>query len=197
MDPQSVIDTAAGLENILAMTEEQVEQVTRELRSENRDVMRETVQPPELTEEQIHAAQSVIPNDYWQLNCWSCRESGHSTFTCPLLTPSQRIFFAYKYYLHQVEANPLLKGWYKQKLNAMRQAGPDPGPRPPTQQYDGRGGRGRGGFPRGGFNRGGFRQMNNAARDSNRHDRPGNVHILQANQDPTPPSDTLDSVSGN
>jgi len=181
------------------MPEDEIEQVTHELRSENRDVMRSTVEPPELSEEQIHAAQSVIPNDYWQLNCWSCRESGQSTFTCPLLTPSQRIFFAYKYYLHQVEANPLLKGWYKQKMNAMRQTGPDPGPRPPTQSGYGRGGRGRGGFPRGGLNRVGFHQQMATVRDQvpTQHSESVGVQILQQSRDPTPPSETLDSVSGN
>ena len=73
---------------------------------------------------------AVIPADYWQLNCWSCRSFGHSTLTCPKLSVKQRIYFAYCYYLHQVRANPILKQWFQQKLSALQGKGPDPGPRP-------------------------------------------------------------------
>ena len=34
-------------------------------------VNRETVPIPTLTEEQTRQAFSVVPSDYWQLNCWT------------------------------------------------------------------------------------------------------------------------------
>ena len=53
---------------------------------------------------------SVIPNDYWQLNCWTCRECGHSTFT-----PTQRMYFAYQYYLYPVRTNPSMETFLAEK----------------------------------------------------------------------------------
>ena len=69
-------------------------------------VHRETVPIPTLTEEQTRQAFSVVPSDHWQLNCWTCRDSGHSTFTCPTLSPNLRMYFAYRYYLDQIKGNP-------------------------------------------------------------------------------------------
>ena len=63
----------------------------------------------------MRKAFSVIPTDYWQLNCWTCRECGHSTFTCPTLTPEQRMYYARQYYLDQVRANPTMASLLAQK----------------------------------------------------------------------------------
>ena len=63
----------------------------------------------------MRKAFSVIPNDYWQLHCWTCRESGHSTFTCPTLTPTQRMYFAYEYYLDQVRTKPSMETFLAEK----------------------------------------------------------------------------------
>ena len=104
---------------------------------------------PGMTKEQINLAYSVIPEDYWSLQCWTCREPGHNTFTCPLLSEPQRLYFAYKYYLYQVEQNPHMKSWYEQKMRKYYQGSPDPGPRPRNKEYN------RGGMPH--FNRGGGR----------------------------------------
>ena len=38
----------------------------------------DTTRTPQLTDDQMRKAFSVIPNYYWQLNCWTCRECGHS-----------------------------------------------------------------------------------------------------------------------
>ena len=43
-------------------------------------VRRDIVPISTLTEEQTRQAFSVIPSDYWQLSCWTCRGCGHSTF---------------------------------------------------------------------------------------------------------------------
>ena len=43
---------------------------------------------------------------------------------------AQRIYSAYRYYLHQVENNPILKEWYHQKLQVLEGKDVDPGPRP-------------------------------------------------------------------
>ena len=189
LDPVSVVDTALALQGIFMMTTEQLDRATQDMKSDERDVMRPTQDVPELTDEQIHAAQSVIPNDYWQLACWTCREDGHSTFTCKYLTAAQRIFFAYKYYLHQIEANPLLKEWYRQKMHAMKQAGPEPGPRPPNPMN-----RGRGGFMgRGGQRRGPPRAPNPPPMLT----RPGEVHIISRQDEVTPPTQSESSSQEN
>ena len=69
-------------------------------------VHRETVPRPTLTEEQTRQAFSVIPSDYLQPNCRTCRDCGQSTLTCPTPTPNQRMYFAYLYYLDQIKWNP-------------------------------------------------------------------------------------------
>ena len=78
-------------------------------------VHRETVPIPTLTEEQTRKAFSVVPSDYWQLKCWTCRDCGHWTFTCPTLTPNQRIYFAYRYYLDQIRGNPTMAQFLERK----------------------------------------------------------------------------------
>ncbi len=77
---------------------------------------------PELTSDQRSFAESVIPKDYWSLECWTCRERGHGAFTCPYLTAAQRLYFAYRYYAHQVEANPQMAHYYRQRM-AKRASG--------------------------------------------------------------------------
>ena len=78
-------------------------------------VHRETVPIPTLTEGQTRQAFSVVPSDYWQLNCWKCRDRGHSTFTCPTLTPNQRMYFVYRYYVYQIKGNPTMAQFLEQK----------------------------------------------------------------------------------
>ena len=78
-------------------------------------VNRDTTRTPHLTDDQMRKAFSVVPNDYWQLNCWTCRECGHSTFTCPTLTPMQRNYFAYQYYPDQVSTNPSMETFLAEK----------------------------------------------------------------------------------
>ena len=78
-------------------------------------VLRDTTSVPKLTEDQMRKAFSVIPTDYWQLNCWKCRGCGHSTFTCPTLTPEQRMYYAHQYYLDQVRTNPTMPSFLAQK----------------------------------------------------------------------------------
>ena len=78
-------------------------------------VNRDTTRTPQLIDDQMRKAFSVIPNDYWQLNCWKCREGGHSTFTCPTLTPTKKMYFAYQYYLDQVCTNPSMETFLDQE----------------------------------------------------------------------------------
>ena len=80
-------------------------------------VHRETIPIPTLTEEQTGQAFSIVPSDYWQLNCWTCRDCGHSTFTCPTLTPNQRMYFAYRYYLDQIKGNTTMAQFLEQKTS--------------------------------------------------------------------------------
>lgn len=39
------------------------------------------------------------------LNCWTYKQEGYSTFKCPYLLPKQKLYFAYRYYLHQVPSD--------------------------------------------------------------------------------------------
>ena len=109
---------------------------------EGRPVNRQVEQVPVITAEQLQHALSIIPTDYWSLNCWTCRESGHTTFTCPYLTWAQRLYFAYRYYLHQIEAKPQLSQYYADR-ERTRQTGGNQGQRPRSpgrqggQQYQG------------------------------------------------------------
>ena len=79
---------------------------------------------PELTIVQEELAYHFIPLDYWSLVCWSCREPGHSTFTCTRLLHGQRLYFAYNYYLYQSEQHPHMACHYREraKKRAQREA---------------------------------------------------------------------------
>ena len=63
------------------------------------------------------------------MSCWTCRECGHSTFTCPTLTPEQRMYYAHQYYLDQVRANPTMASFLAQKtqrrLDLANERAPD------------------------------------------------------------------------
>ena len=84
-----------------------------------------------LTEAQVAQAMSVIPADYRTLSCWTCCEARNSAFTCPTLTITQRIYFAYCYYLPQIAANPRMAEWFKTRADYRAGNGnvPDPKPR--------------------------------------------------------------------
>ena len=85
---------------------------------EGRPINRSTTEVPAILPEQLQKALSVIPTDYWSLSCWTCREEGHTTFTCPFLTWAQRLYFAYRYYLHQIQANPQMATYLAQREDA-------------------------------------------------------------------------------
>ena len=104
---------------------------------EGRPINRSTAEVPTITPEQLQKALSVIPTDYWSLNCWTCREEGHTTFTCPFLTWAQRLYFAYRYYLHQIQANPQMATYLAQREEAREKGESTPqrpgSPRRPPQ----------------------------------------------------------------
>ena len=164
-------DVATRLENVFMVAttsgpeaETESARATRrmleKLEFKDNSIGREHVAVPTLTEQQVELAMSAIPSDYWTLNCWTCRESGHSAFTCPSLTVQQRIFFAYCYYRYQIAANPRVADWFKQRSAHRAGSASDPGPKPSTNTY-GTAMRGRGG---GGFRRGNARNRDGANR---------------------------------
>lgn len=115
----------------------------------DRPVLRQMEQVPHLTDSQISLAVSVIPQDYWGLNCWTCRVPGHTTFTCPNLSAAQRVYFAYMYYMYQTEQTPHMKEFLAnaEARRSSRTEYPQRGQRsdsPRRNQYGGgsRGGRG-------------------------------------------------------
>lgn len=61
---------------------------------------------PELIDAQMYQAIAVIPAYYWNILCWTCSHEGQSTFSCPYPYAAQHLYFAYRYYLFQVTANP-------------------------------------------------------------------------------------------
>ena len=86
---------------------------------EETPVLRDTTSVPKLTEDQMRKAFSIIPTDYWQLNCWTCRECGPPTFTCPTLTAEQRMYYIHQYYLDQVRTNPTMASFLPQKTTTI------------------------------------------------------------------------------
>ena len=129
-DPVSVVETNIALDSVFAIQETNVREVMESTSLDFPTLFRTTKDIPELTREQIAEALLVVPQDYWQLNCWSCRDEGHSTFTCPYLSISQRIFFAYAYYCNQLRGNPNMREWYKQRARQVRGEDVNPGPKP-------------------------------------------------------------------
>ena len=87
----------------------------------NRPVNANTIPTPTLTPEQLRLAMSVVPEDYWSLSCWTCRDEGHSTYTCPYLNLAQRLWFAFKFYQYQIASNPQMKGFLEQRAAARRE----------------------------------------------------------------------------
>ena len=126
--PDYAYEFATGLESILFLGTPGTSTATTVTTTNSREITtsvgvdlneapvnRDTTRTPQLTEDQIRKAFSIIPNDYWQLNCRTCPECGHSTFTCPTLTPMQRMYFAYQYYLDQVHTNPSMETFLAEK----------------------------------------------------------------------------------
>lgn len=58
----------------------------------------------------------MIPADYWNLNCWTGQEKGHSTFTFPFITASKRIYLSIGTFLYQIKTNPRLARKCEQSL---------------------------------------------------------------------------------
>lgn len=59
-------------------------------KNEHRQLLRENEEIPKLNYEHIRQEITVVSGDYFQLKCWSCKEEVNSTFTYPLLQPTQR-----------------------------------------------------------------------------------------------------------
>ena len=127
-DPELAERIADGLESILYLGDPENSVTTTPTTMDSRaiaasvgvdlketPVLRDTTSVPKLIEDQMRKAFSVIPTDYWQLNCWTCRECGHSTFTCATLTPEQRMYYTHQYYLDQVRTNPTMASFLAQK----------------------------------------------------------------------------------
>lgn len=113
----------------------------------DRPVLRQMEQVPHLTDSQISLAVSVIPQDYWGLNCWTCRVPGHTTFTCPNLSAAQRVYFAYMYYMYQTEQTPHMKEFLAnaEARRSARAEYPQRGQRSDSPRRNQYGGGGRGG----------------------------------------------------
>lgn len=79
-------------------------------------VIKDQVLLPNLGERNIRQAVTVIPEEYWGLNCWKYHQERHSTFSCPYFTAEQRLLFVYRYQIHQVRANPQMNIYIDQKL---------------------------------------------------------------------------------
>ena len=80
-----------------------------------------TLPIPKLNPREVEQAMQVVPDDYWGLNCWACRTDGHSMYKCPLLLPAQRLYFAYRYYLFQIQANPQMKDYLEDRMQMRRE----------------------------------------------------------------------------
>ena len=68
-----------------------------------------TMLVPFVSPKQAKMAMQVVPLDYWNINCWVCRDDGHAMYRCPFLTPAQRLYLAYRYNLYQVQKQPHMR----------------------------------------------------------------------------------------
>ena len=131
-DPETARNIAIGLESILftgatssstTATSMKLDAIAASVGVDlaRTPVHREIVPIPTLTKEQTRQAFFVVPSDYWQLNCWTCRDCGNLTFTCPTLSPNQRMYFAYRYYLDQIIGNPTMAQFLEKKTKRRAQ----------------------------------------------------------------------------
>ena len=129
--PDYAYEIATGLESILFLGTSGTSTVTTPTTPNSREIAtsvgvdlnvapinRDMARTPQLTANPMRKAFSVIPNYYWQLNCWTCLECGHSTFTCPTQTPTQRKYFAYQCYLDQVHTNSWMETFLAEKTTS-------------------------------------------------------------------------------
>lgn len=86
----TTLNIAHKLERSLVFTTQDVNKALEGLGKEGRDVDKPTEEVPELTNEHIGQESGAIPPEYWQLQCWGCRDKGHTTFYRPVLTIPQR-----------------------------------------------------------------------------------------------------------
>ena len=135
-DPLSVFDTALALESIFLANDRGFQGMDPNTHA----VVSKEV--PQLTAEQIEQAKSVLPREFKEMSCWTCREQGHSQFRCPYMSEQMRMFAAYRFYVNQIAQNPSLVEWYKARANALRGNGADPGPKPGGRRDDRRQGQG-------------------------------------------------------
>lgn len=77
---------------------------------------------------QIGQCLAEIPQEYWQVACWSWIDKDHKTFAFRVLTITQRLIFTYRYYLYQVDKSPVLTEWYEKKQAALKEEVVNHGP---------------------------------------------------------------------
>ena len=136
-EPVSLVEASVRLNSIF-LVGEPTEETLDGYNLEGHNILRPTKEVPDLTDELVCQALAVITAEYLQPNCWSCQSLRHSTFRCPKLPVTQRIYFAYCYCLHQVRAIPILQKWFTKKRNALQSKGSEPGPRPSQGRGNGR-----------------------------------------------------------
>ena len=93
----------------------------------------DTIPAPMISADQARLAMQVVPEDFWSLSCWACRDDGHGMYRCPYLSPAQRLYFAYRYYLYQVQKQPHMRQFLHDRAVA-RQQGQQQGPSGQGQQ---------------------------------------------------------------
>lgn len=83
---------------------------------EDRPVKKGQTMRAALSEAQIRHTFSVIPASYFNLSCWTCRIHGHSTFISPYFSVKQCLYFAYRYFLYQIQSNPQMAKYFEGHL---------------------------------------------------------------------------------
>ena len=77
--------------------------------------------------DQAKLAMQVVPLVYWNINRWVCRSDGHAIYRCPFLTAAQRLYFAYRYYLYQLQKKPHMQQYLHDRAVARAQSQQQPG----------------------------------------------------------------------
>lgn len=72
--PIVMVGKAAQLDVMFFLNTDRIADKLQKFDLEGRDVLRSSEDIPDITPEHVTMAISVIPMDYWQLSCWSCRD---------------------------------------------------------------------------------------------------------------------------
>lgn len=105
------VNAAIKLQRIFVIDSDTVATSLKGVQTDRRPVSAQTLPMLYRIPHQINQTLVAVPDNYLSLQCWNCCNRSHRTFNCPHLTVSHGISFANRYYLHQMQQNPMMMEW--------------------------------------------------------------------------------------